>query len=190
MDDPPRPDRVAGTCAEAFRRAGAGDVRGALRAARQARRQCDDAQSRLALGWALVPARRGAGGHAAFQAGRGRPRQGDDARPRLALGGALVRAGGGGGGYALFRAGGARPPAGAVPPLGEVALWMEDYDTARRDPRAAAELAFRTGDWSTARAGGRGGPPARPAAPTGGIPQARPTPPPGPPPPPAGGPGP
>src|SRR3954462_8733015 len=101
MDDPPRPDRVAGTCAEAFRRAGAGDVRGALRAARQARRQCDDAQSRLALGWALVLAGRGAEGYALFQAGR------------------------------------ARPPGGAVPPLGEVALWMEDYDTARRDPRAA-----------------------------------------------------
>src|SRR3954462_9079049 len=98
MDDPPRPDRVAGTCAEAFRRAGAGDVRGALRAARQAVLECDDAQSRLALG------------------------------------GALVRAGRGGGAYALFRAGGAPPPAGAVPPLGEVALWMEDYDTARRDP--------------------------------------------------------
>jgi DNA-binding CsgD family transcriptional regulator len=102
-------------CAEALALAAAEDVHGALRAAREAVDECDDARSRLALGWALILAGHGAQG------------------------------------YPLFRAAHGRQPDAACPPLGEVATWMEDFDTARHDPDGGAELAFRLGDWPAAR---------------------------------------
>jgi DNA-binding CsgD family transcriptional regulator len=87
---------------------------------------------------------------------------------RFTLGWALILAGRGATGYPLARGG--LPPTTSLP-LGRAATWMEDYETARRDldaaiPRlrarsdarglrhalaAAAEHAFRTGDWQTAR---------------------------------------
>ena len=139
VGDPPGATRA---CAEAFRRAAAGEVRGALRAAREAVRERDDAQSRLALGWALI------------LAGRGEQ------------------------GYELFRAERARAGVGIAPGLGEVALWMEDYDTARRELRGAssapaAELAFRTGEWDAARAWAVGGTLGRLHALTGDVASAR-----------------
>ena len=139
VDDPPE---ATPACAEAFRRAATGEVRGALRAAREAIRERDDAQSRLALGWALILAGRGERG------------------------------------YELFRAERARAGAGIAPALGEVALWMEDFDTARRElsgasSAPAAELAFRTGQWDAARAGAEGGTLGRLHALTGDVAAAR-----------------
>ena len=129
---PPRGD----PCDEAFARAAAGDVRGALRSARAAVRERDDARSRFALGWALVLAGRGARGYPLFRAGVG-------------------------------------PPETVCPPLGLVATWMEDFDTARRAPDGVPELEFRLGDWRAARAHATGHTLARLDAVTGDFAAAR-----------------
>ncbi len=129
---PPRGD----PCDEAFARAAAGDVRGALRSARAAVRERDDARSRFALGWALVLAGRGARGYPLLRAGVG-------------------------------------PPETVCPPLGLVATWMEDFDTARRAPDGVPELEFRLGDWRAARAHATGHTLARLDAVTGDFAAAR-----------------
>ena len=79
---------------------------------------------------------------------------------RFTLGWALILAGRGAAGYPLTRGG--LPPSPSLP-LGRAAIWVEDYETARSDldvrtrsdlqhtPAASAELAFRTGDWRSAR---------------------------------------
>jgi DNA-binding CsgD family transcriptional regulator len=86
-------------------------------------------------------------------------RSGGGPEARFTLGWALILAGRGAAGYPLARGG---VPSAPSLPLGRAALWMEDYETARtdldarRDVRhalaAAAELAFRMGDWRAARA--------------------------------------
>ena len=111
-------------------------------------------------------------------------RAGDDTdrvSARFALGHAQILAGHGDRAYPILRqnagAAFARDPlAGAAvrPPLGQLACWMEDYDTARHDLSATiadarsdgairdlsyalaalTELEFRSGDWLAARAHG------------------------------------
>ncbi len=75
-------------------------------------------------------------------------------------------------GYPLFRAGCDRPER-ACPSLGLVATWMEDFDTARRDPDGVPELEFRLGDWRAARAHATGHTLARLDAVTGDVAAAR-----------------
>ena len=146
-----RAHAVTMLCTAAFTRAIAGNiglcVRTAARAVELAREgsDVDRASAQFALGWSQILSGQGNQGYRRLRESV------RTALPRDRLGGAAIR-----------------------PPFGQLACWMEDYDTARQDLATAvaearrhgavrdlcyalaaiAELEFRTGDWLAACAHG------------------------------------